>query len=111
MDTPVPIPIEGDKGLKVITEGLTVTVTLLVPVQLLDVPVTVYVVVTAGVAVTVAAVVGLKPVVGDHEYVVVPSEELLAVKETLPPELQILGADGETETTGAGFTVTSTGVA
>ena len=45
------------------------------------VPVTVYEVVAAGVAVTVAPVVALKPVDGDHEYVVAPE----AVRDVLTP--------------------------
>ena len=84
--------------------GLTVTVTVVVPVHPFVVPDTVYVVVDVGFAVTTAPVVEDKPVEGLQLYVVAP----LAVSETLLP-LQIGGADGVTVTTGIGLTVNTAG--
>jgi hypothetical protein len=59
-------------------------------------------VVAVGFAVTVAPVVELKPVAGDHEYVVAP----FAVSVVDCPTQKL--TFGETVTTGSGFTVTVT---
>lgn len=104
--TPVPpIQMFAEGGVIVtVRDEPTITLTVWVPVQPATlVPVTVYVVVTVGLAITVAPVVVLNPVAGAHLYV----DALEAVSDTFPP-VQIDGAEGETDTTGAGFTVTAT---
>jgi len=100
-----PIQIFAEGGVMVtVRDEPTTTLTVWVPVQPAAlVPVTVYVVVTPGLAITVAPVVPLNPVAGAHVYV----DALEAVSDTFPP-VQIDGAAGETDTTGAGFTVTAT---
>jgi hypothetical protein len=79
-----------------------VTVTCAEAVQPSASPVTVYVVVDEGVAVTAAPVVELKPVAGDHEYVLAP----FAVSTVFCPVQRV--TLGETVTTGTGFIVTVT---
>ena len=80
--------------------GFTVTVVCAVEVQPFKFPVTVYVVVEEGFAVTLAPVDELNVEDGLQEYVLAP----LAVSVVDCP-LQIV-IDGETITTGSGFTVT-----
>jgi len=100
----LPEHIAGFEGTTVtFSDAATVTVTVCVLVHPAEVPVTVYVVVEPGLAVTVAPVVALRPVPGDHVYVVPP----LAVNDTLPPG-QIVGAAGATVTVGVGLTVRTT---
>lgn len=79
---------------------LIVTITESVALQLPLTPVMVYVVVDTGLAVTEAPVVALKPVAGNHEYVVPP----LAVNSAPTPE-HTDGDVGVTEIVGVGVTV------
>ena len=63
----LPLQIVGEAGETVtVGNGVTVTVTVCVPLHPLAVPVAVYVVVEDGLAVTVAPVVALNPPAGDH---------------------------------------------
>lgn len=92
----------AEEGGVTITTGAapTVTITVLLLVQVPFEPITVYVVVTVGVAVTVAPVLALKPAAGDQEYVTAP----LAVKLVGLPE-QTEAEVGLTVTVGVALTV------
>jgi hypothetical protein len=82
--------------------GLTVTVTCAVAVHPFRSPVMVYVVVEDGLAVTLAPIVALNAVDGLHAYEFAPP--VLSVTDC---PLQIV-CEGETESTGSGFTLTVT---
>ena len=87
----------GTAGLIVIA-GIAFTVTATVALDTVPyelVPLTVYVVLVVGLATTMAPLVLLKPVEGDHEYVLTPP----AVKVTLLPA-QKVAVVGLTVTTG-----------
>jgi len=79
--------------------GFTVIVTVALAEHVPVVPVTVYVVVAPGVAVTLLPVVALRPVPGDHVYVVAPPATNGVV---LPEHIEL---DGVTVTVGVGLTV------
>ena len=83
-----------------VVAGEIVMPTVVLPWQEPVVPVTVYVWAEASVAVTTEALVALRPVAGDHEYVVAP----LAVNVVGMPEHTLVLPD--TEITGNGETTT-----
>ena len=94
----MPVPLAVTEG-----EGLTVTVTVVVPEHPPDVPVTVYVVVEAGLATGFEMFGLLSPVAGLQEYEV---EAPLAVSVVLLPAQIVVVPD--TVIVGIGFTVTVT---
>ena len=99
-----PVQIATLEPALIVGNGLTVTTTLAVSLQVFtSVPVTIYVVVTVGLAVTLAPTVADKPVAGDQEYDV---EVPLAVKPVEKP-VQIATLDPAL-TVGNGLTVTVT---
>lgn len=97
--------VAADAEAETVGAVFTVTATVAVFVQPVEVfvPVTVYVVVEVGVATTLDPVLAFNVAVGDQEYVLAP--EAVRV-EVLPA--QIVVGDAEEETVGAAFTVTAT---
>ena len=84
--------------------GFTVKITLAVPVQPDEVPVTVYVVLITGLATTTAPPVEFNPLTGDHRYAEAPE----AVSVTLSPAHRGEGTEGVMFIVRLEFTFTTT---